>query len=386
LLPDFIAHLAAMLRPQAAEKALIFDVQNVGRLPRIVRSDEKCMRQILINLIGNAIRFTSTGSVTLRVSHAWDTVTFEIIDTGPGIATADIERLFMPFERGQAARDYDRGAGLGLTICQLLTQALGGSLEVDSEPGRGTRFVVKLFAPEVHGVEDARVTTGGISGYRGARRTVLVVDDLPDQRSIVSQVLAPLGFTVAEAGSGPDALRWLGIHAADAIIMDISMPDMDGYETSRLIRGSQLSRAPIMLLSANAFADDRERATAIGCDDYLVKPLQVALLLEKLARLLQIEWIVTHENAAAPMPALAPPAVARVRAILPRALRDALGALLEMGYVQGIVEQLDKAALQWPQLADELAHELASLRALAQRFELTEFARQLALLSGDSDG
>ncbi|MDQ7980912.1 ATP-binding protein [Paraburkholderia sp. SARCC-3016] len=380
-LTDFIEHLAAMLRPQAAEKALDFDVQTVGRLPRIVRSDEKCMRQILINLIGNAIRFTSAGSVTLRVSHAWDTVTFEVSDTGPGIAPADIERLFMPFERGHAARDHDHGAGLGLTICQLLTQALGGSLEVDSAPGRGTRFVVKLFAPEVHAVEDMPAATGGIGGYHGARRTVLVVDDLPDQRAIVAQVLAPLGFTVAEAGSGPDALRWLGIHGADAIIMDISMPDMDGYETSRLIRDSQLSHAPIMLLSANAFADDRERATAIGCDDYLVKPLQVTLLLEKLARLLHIEWIVTPESAA-PTGAPKPPAAIEARPALPRALRDALEALLEMGYVQGIVEQLDKATLQWPQLTDEFA----SLRALAQRFELAAFGRRLALLSDDSDG
>ncbi|MFC0400071.1 hybrid sensor histidine kinase/response regulator [Paraburkholderia rhizosphaerae] len=380
-LPDFIAHLSAMLRPQAAEKALAFDVQTIGRLPRIVRTDEKCMRQILINLIGNAIRFTQDGAVTLRVSHAWDTLTFEVADTGPGIAPADIERLFMPFERGYAAREHDHGTGLGLTICRLLTQALGGSLEVDSAPGRGTRFVVKLFAPEVHAVEDKPTAASGLHGYRGARRTVLVVDDLPEQRAIVVQVLAPLGFTVVEAGSGPDALRWLGMHAADAIIMDISMPDMDGYETSQLIRDSQLSHAPIMLLSANAFADDRERAAAIGCDDYLVKPLQVSLLLEKLAGLLQIEWIVTQETVeakATPQPqALAPPA----RLALPRALCATLEALLEMGYVQGIVEQIDTAISQ----RSEWRHELEPLRTLAQRFELAEFARRLALVARDSD-
>ncbi|GAB7522902.1 hybrid sensor histidine kinase/response regulator [Paraburkholderia sp. 2C] len=383
LLPDFIAHLTAMMRPQAAEKALTFDVQTVGRLPGVVRSDEKCMRQILINLIGNAIRFTPDGTVTLRVSHAWDTVTLEVIDTGPGIAPADLERLFMPFERGYAAREHDHGAGLGLTICRLLTQALGGSLEVDSEPGRGTRFVVKLFAPEVHAVEDQRAAASGVRGYRGARRTVLVVDDLPEQSAIVAQLLAPLGFAVVEAGSGPDALRWLGMHTADAIIMDISMPDMDGYETSRLIRDSQLSKAPIMLLSANAFADDRERATAIGCDDYLVKPLQVSLLLEKLAGLLQIEWIVAGETvdatpAGPPAQRVASPA----RHDLPRALRDSLEALLEMGYIQGIVEQIDAAAADRP----EWRHELATLRTLAQRFELAEFGRRLALLAPDSHG
>ncbi|CAB3754186.1 hybrid sensor histidine kinase/response regulator [Paraburkholderia solisilvae] len=382
-LPDFISHLSAMLRPQAAEKALTFDVETIGRLPRIVRSDEKCMRQILINLIGNAIRFTAAGTVTLRVSHAWDTVTFEVVDTGPGIAAADLERLFMPFERGYAAREHDHGAGLGLTICQLLTHALGGSLEVDSEPGRGTRFVVKLFAPEIHGMEDQPSASGGVRGYRGARRTVLVVDDLPEQRAIVVQVLAPLGFTVVEAASGPDALRWLGVHLADAIIMDISMPGMDGYETSRLIRSSQLSAAPIMLLSANAFADDRERAAAIGCDDYLVKPLQVPLLLEKLASLLQIEWIVTSETAdATKIASRVPPLAALARRALPRALRDSLAALLEMGYVQGIVEQIDAAAAQWP----EWQTELTALRTHAQHFELDEFERLLARFPRDSDG
>ncbi|HTH62681.1 MAG TPA: ATP-binding protein [Paraburkholderia sp.] len=370
LLPDFIAHVTSMLRPQAAEKALDFEVQTVGRLPLVVRSDEKCMRQILTNLIGNAIRFTSSGSVTLRASHAWDTLTFEVIDTGPGIPASEIERLFTPFERGQAARDNDHGAGLGLTICRLLTQALGGSLEVDSDVGNGTRFIVKLFAPEVHAVQAVRTELADIRGYRGVRRTILVVDDLSEQRTIVAQLLAPLGFSVAEASNGPDALRWLGTHAADAIVMDISMPEMDGYETSRLIRERQLSAAPILLLSANAFADDRERAAAIGCDDYLVKPLQVPLLLDKLAALLKLEWIVANAPVEAPQAS---------GARLPQSLRARLKKLLDMGYVQGVIEQLDAAATDRP----ELHGELASLRSLAQRFRLTELARRLEPHSSD---
>ncbi len=389
-LPDFIEHIASMLRPQATEKGLHFDVQTPGRQPRIVRSDEKCMRQILINLIGNAIRFTSTGTVTLRASYAWDTVTFEVIDTGPGIPAAEIERLFMPFERGDAASQYDHGAGLGLTICRLLTQALGGSLEVDSEVGKGTRFVVKLFAPEVHSVEAPRVGLANVRGYHGARRTLLVTDDLPEQRAIVVRFLAPLGFLIEEAGSGPEALRWLGTHTADAIIMDISMPEMDGYETSRLIRERQLSAAPIVLLSANAFADDRERATMIGCDDYLIKPLQVPLLLDKLASLMKLEWIVSTEPVEAPIsasPALSAspvlpvsPASPESRLPLPEALRTKLKMLLDMGYVQGVIEQIDASATESP----ELRNQLTSLRALAQRFQLTELAHRLEPFFGDS--
>ncbi len=166
---------------------------------------------------------------------------------------------------GRDGRGGSHGAGLGLTICRLLTQALGGSLEVDSEVGRGTRFVVRLFAPAV----DSGTELAAIRGYTGQRRAILVVDDLVDQRGIVVQLLTPLGFDVAEAASGPDALRSVATHSADAIMMDISMPLMDGYETSRLIRENQLSNAPVVLLSANAFADDRERASATGAQAIL---------------------------------------------------------------------------------------------------------------------
>jgi CheY-like chemotaxis protein len=311
-------------------------------------------------------------------------LTFEVIDTGPGIPAAEIERLFMPFERGDATSQYDHGAGLGLTICRLLTQALGGSLEVDSEVGKGTRFIVKLFAPEVHSVEAPRVGLANVRGYRGARRTLLVTDDLPEQRALVVRLLAPLGFMIAEAGSGPEALRWLGMHTADAIIMDISMPEMDGYETGRLIRERQLSAAPIVLLSANAFADDRERATMIGCDDYLVKPLQVPLLLDKLASLMKLEWIVSTEPVEAPISASpvlpVPPASPESRLPLPEALRTKLKTLLDMGYVQGVIEQIDASVAELP----ELRNQLTSLRSLAQRFQLTELAHRLEPFFGDS--
>lgn len=376
-LADFVAHLTSMLRPQALEKALAFDVQTVGRLPATVRTDQKCMSQILTNLIGNAIRFTSSGTITLRVSHVLDTLRFEVIDTGPGIPPAEMERLFLPFERGEAAHAHDHGAGLGLTICRLLTHALGGSLEVDSEVGRGTRFVVHLFAPAVDTAAETHTELASIRGYTGARRTILVVDDLDDQRGIVVQLLAPLGFDVAEAASGTDALRWLAMHPADAIIMDISMPLMDGYETSRLIAEHQLSNAPIVLLSANAFADDRDRASATGCKDYLVKPLQVNLLLDKLAQLLALDWIASDTGASAR------PAVAQLPApaVWPSELVERLHAHLEVGYVQGVVEQLDAARETWPGLQDSID----ALRSLAERFQLRELEHELDRLARGAD-
>ncbi|MCA7922447.1 response regulator [Burkholderia cenocepacia] len=372
-LADFVAHLTSMLRPQALEKALAFDVQTVGRLPATVRTDQKCMSQILTNLIGNAIRFTSSGTITLRVSHVLDTLKFEVVDTGPGIPPAELERLFLPFERGEAAHAYDHGAGLGLTICRLLTQALGGSLEVDSEVGHGTRFVVRLFAPAVDAAAETHAELASIRGYTGARRTILVVDDLDDQRDIVVQLLTPLGFDVAEAASGTDALRWLAMHTADAIIMDISMPLMDGYETSRLISENQLSNAPIVLLSANAFADDRDRASATGCKGYLVKPLQVNLLLDKLAQLLALDWIASDSGASARPVATQPP----TPAVWPRELIEHLHAHLEVGYVQGVIEALDAAREARPGLRDQID----ALRSLAERFQLRELEHELDRLA-----
>jgi CheY-like chemotaxis protein len=370
-LPDFVTQLSAMLEPQATDKGLQFEFQTGGRMAEVVRIDEKRVRQILINLIGNAIRFTSHGSVKVRASYAWETITFEIADTGPGMPATELERLFLPFERGTAAREHDHGAGLGLTICRMLTELMGGNLEVQSEVGKGTRFIVKLFAPEVRAPQLLASGPLNVKGYDGPRRTVLVVDDLAEQRRIVVQTLTPLGFHVVEAASGPEALQWLGTASADLIVMDVSMPDMDGFEASRLIRDNHLSAAPVLILSANAFADDRDKGAAAGCDDYLAKPLYIPLLLDKLAALLQLHWIVEPTETAA---SASPVARADVTASLPATLREKLHAQLEMGYVQGFIEQLDAAEHGAP----ELASVLEPLRALARRFRLTELAHLLA--------
>ncbi|OUL92209.1 hybrid sensor histidine kinase/response regulator [Paraburkholderia hospita] len=368
-LPDFVTQLGAMLEPQATDKGLAFDFQTTGRIPEVVRIDEKRVRQILINLIGNAIRFTSQGRVNVRAGFAWETLTFDITDTGPGIPAAELERLFLPFERGAAAREHDHGAGLGLTICRLLTELMGGSLQVQSEVGKGTRFIVKLFASEVRA--PVRFSGGQINirGYLGKRRTVLIVDDLTEQRRIITQTLVPLGFDVIEVGSGPQALQWLATGGADLILMDVAMPMMDGFEASRLIRDNHLSDAPILILSANAFADDREKGAAAGCDDYLAKPVHLPLLLDKMATLLELQWI-TEPAPLSAEASISPQAIAS----LPTHLLDNLRSTLEMGYMQGFIEQLDAAEHHAP----ELSSLLEPLRAMARRFRLSELSRVLA--------
>ena len=379
-LPDLLKQIGAMMEPQAAEKGLAFSIETTGRLPDVVRADEKRVRQILINLLGNAVRFTSTGSVTLRTSHAWGVTTFEIEDTGSGIPESQIEAIFLPFERGPAARSSDHGTGLGLTICRLLTEMMSGRLEVQSQVGAGTRFVLQLFLPEVRQPRLFVPHRQDIIGYAGPRRTILVVDDLTDQRRIVTHMLEPLGFTTLEASSGPQTLQLLGMQQVDLIVMDVSMPSMDGLEASRLIRSHRVSDAPILILSAHAFAGDRDKGAASGGDDYLAKPVHLPLLLDKVATLLKLEWLtgagddveatgVAHAHVSTPP---SPPMP------LPPALAAELQRYLELGYMQGFIEKLDDALQQDP----DLAATLAPLRTSAQRFMLSDLARQLHAATG----
>ncbi|MEA3101366.1 ATP-binding protein [Caballeronia mineralivorans] len=372
-LPDLLTQLGAMMEPQAAEKGLAFHLETSGRIPDVVRADEKRVRQILINLLGNAVRFTSHGSVRLRTSHAWGLATFEIEDTGSGIPDEQLEAIFLPFERGEAARPNDHGTGLGLTICRLLTEMMGGRLDVQSRVGSGTRFVLQLFLPEVRDPRVLVTRPSNVLGYPGPRRSILVADDLTDQRRIVTSVLEPLGFTMLEASSGPQALQLLATHSVDLIVMDVAMPSMDGFEVSKLIREHRLSEAPILILSANAFAGDLEKGAAAGCDDYLAKPLHLPLLLDKVAALLGFEWLTdASEHAAAgaaPVQTMLP---------LPTPLAHELRRFLELGYMEGFVAQLEEAGQNHPELADTLA----PLRESARRFMLDDLDRQLRAVDG----
>jgi CheY-like chemotaxis protein len=212
-----------------------------------------------------------------------------------------------------------------------------------------------------------------VLGYPGPRRSILVADDLTDQRRIVTSVLEPLGFTMLEASSGPQALQLLATHSVDLIVMDVAMPSMDGFEVSKLIREHRLSEAPILILSANAFAGDLEKGAAAGCDDYLAKPLHLPLLLDKVAALLGFEWLTDASEHAA-----AGAAPAQTMLPLPTPLAHELRRFLELGYMEGFVAQLEEAGQNHPELADTLA----PLRESARRFMLDDLDRQLRAVDG----
>ncbi|OEC33646.1 Signal transduction histidine kinase [Pseudomonas cuatrocienegasensis] len=361
--PDFIHQLDRMFTPQAEEKGLRFRLETSGRMPAVVRGDEKRVRQILINLLSNAVRFTDSGEVCLRVSYLRETASFEIVDTGIGIDPEQIERIFQPFERGDLMRQ-DNGVGLGLTITRMLTSLMGGELSVNSVQGQGTRFQVRLFLSEVRVPQAVVHVEHDIIGYQGPRRLILVVDDHLEHRRVLAGMLEPLGFQVTQAASGQEAIRQVALLHPDLILMDLSMPQMDGWETSRLIRRNALSQAPIIVISANAFADDRERSVAAACNDYLAKPVHTPELLERIQKQLNLRWLRRPAR-----PAIAPAAV-----VLPGAQDlDALRELAAIGHVRGLQDKLDAIDRSNPASASFTG----PLRSLLKSFRLDELNRQL---------
>jgi len=282
-LRELVEPVAAAAREAAREKGLAFSLELGSECPEAIETDPARLRQILSNLLRNAVKFTETGSVRLRVarpsgSASW--LCFEVLDTGVGIGAQDLERIFAPF--GQVDSSLTRrfgGAGLGLAIARRLAALLGGSLTVESEPGRGSSFRLELEAPAVALAEPAQ-------SARCAR--VLVAEDGPDNQRLIRALLRATHADVALVENGAQALdqACASLDAGapyDVILMDMQMPVMDGYEATRRLRESGYT-APIVALTAHAMSGDRERCLAAGCDDYLTKPIDRARLLECVAR------------------------------------------------------------------------------------------------------
>ncbi|MDQ3060117.1 MAG: ATP-binding protein [Pseudomonadota bacterium] len=338
-----VQEVAALFELQAAAKGLGFRFESSGLLPALVRADEQRVRQVLINLLGNAIKFTATGQVTLRVRYAREMAHLDIEDTGPGMGEAELARIFEPFARGSTAGQgvgSAPGAGLGLTIARMLTDLMGGEMTVASTPGKGSVFRVRLFLPQVHqavvnlqsthgahvtdsihGAHDAHDAHGSYGshgagraarsrcqplGYDGPRRQLLVVDNEEPDRELLVQLLAPMGFELRTAASGHDCLDLLaGGLRPDVIFMDLAMPGIDGWETLRRLRRAGHTGIHLAIVSANAFDKGLDNDVGIGPEDFIVKPVRHSELIDWLERRLALRW--RYEA-----PAAAPPTAANV--------------------------------------------------------------------------
>jgi signal transduction histidine kinase/CheY-like chemotaxis protein/purine-cytosine permease-like protein len=382
-LREGLQQIARMFELQAAGKGIGFRHTMGEGVPEAVRADEKRLRQILINVIGNAVKFTQRGEAVFRVMYAREMATFEVEDTGPGIATDEMARIFEPFGRGAASGAAGGSGpagstGLGLTISKMLTDLMGGEMSVHSTPAAGTTFRIRLFLPELRAeLADQALPRTQRIGYQGARKRLLVVDNEEVDRGLMVNMLAPLGFEVRQAASGHECLALLREFSPDAILMDLAMPGIDGWETIRRLREQQLSDAPLAIVSANAFEKGADNIVGIPAEDFILKPVRKAELLDWLGRQLHLRWV------DAPLPPVgadmalpggsagqasggADPAAPPPLVYPPAEQRQALQSLIDLGYLRGIVRQLDEIEASQPACRAFVQQ----MRALARQFQL----------------
>ena len=380
--------MADLFALQAQAKGLQFHYQVQGTLPAVVRADEKRLRQIIINLLGNAIKFTPQGSVSLQVKYARQMATSCVIDTGPGRSQDEQARIFEPFERGAAAATAG-GAGLGLTMAKMLPELMGGALPLHSQTGQGACFQVSLFVPSVDATQAQPVMAQAApTGYAGARQRILVVDNEEADRGLLLQLLAPLGFEVQLADSGYAALALgAGGWVPHAVLMDLAMPGIDGWETLRRLRAMHGQAIACAVVSANAFDRDLPNDAGITPQDFMVKPVRHSELLQWLGQRPALRW--EYGYTSKPPLALMQQGQVAINVVDDLALagtaqpghaevpHDALAPLcqaLQLGYVRGVRQALDVLERDYP-AQSALCRQL---RQMAQQFDMDGMARTMA--------
>jgi CheY-like chemotaxis protein len=370
-LSEFLDQLVGMFRLQAAAKGIDFVFKRPAVLPVVVYADEKRLRQILINLISNAIKFTQMGSVHFIVHYRSPVAEFEVSDTGPGIQPNDIERIFAPFERGALGVSQPQtGTGLGLTISRLLAGVMGGDIKVTSTVGVGSTFRVKILLSEVTNPTRHAPVEAPVSGYLGPRKTILVTDDDPVQRDLLREVLTPLGFILLSAPDGQACLALAQHCRPDLFLLDISMSGMDGWKVAETLRSNGHHQARILMVSASALEAHGTPLAQPFHDGYLMKPIDIPRLLETIRQLLKIEWQYASDEIVVPRwhPDTGPrPSVKHVEELI---------GLGQIGYIRGIQVKLDEIGSEHP----EHAEFVSQMRWLVERFDLDQYMATLKTL------
>jgi signal transduction histidine kinase/CheY-like chemotaxis protein len=306
-LREMLEQMAAIFEMEARDKGLGFAFEMGRETPERVHADERRLRQILMNLLSNAVRYTDRGDVRFAVRYRNDIAVFSVTDTGRGVAEADRERIFMPFERVVDPAAPVRGTGLGLTITRLLTEIQGGELTLDSRPGQGSTFRVRLMLPRlVDG--PAPEPRRRIYGYRGPRRRILIVDDNAEHRALLEDALRPLGFALSFAESAEAALAGLEAAPPDLCLLDVAMPGMSGWTLAAVLRRERGLSAPIVMISAHAENPGGDPDAVAHHDDFLAKPVNIEALLGRIERHLRLEWLLERPRVARPTPPRAPEA------------------------------------------------------------------------------
>jgi signal transduction histidine kinase/CheY-like chemotaxis protein len=374
-LVEFLDQIVDMFRLQAADRGIEFRYQRPPHLPAHVYTDQKRLRQILINLLSNAIKYTERGQASLVVRYRNQVAEFEISDTGVGIAEADLERVFRPFERGETPTVRAiPGIGLGLTITKLLTQIMGGELLARSTLGEGTTFTVRMLLSEaMHAVHQSTVP-GHIAGYEGPRLKLLLIDDDPAHLDMVQRLLQPLRFDIVTASNGRAGLAAAIEQRPSLAMIDISMPDLSGWEVAKQLRETASLRSmKIVMVSANAH-EYSPGGIDYTHDGFVMKPVDMRLLLECIGTLLGVQWTYQADGEAEEEVGAACELSLQSR----HHIND-LYQLGRIGHVRGIQAKLRQIE------ADDPASKAftARLQALVANFDLKRYMNVLETLRND---
>jgi PAS domain S-box-containing protein len=396
-LHNFLGNIVKIFRLRAEQKGITFIYHYPDELPACVRGDEQRLRQILINLLGNAIKFTEKGSVTFQVEliggqqsavsgqpengrlgreKAESSIRFQVKDTGIGIAPEQIEGIFLPF---QQARNHTRrleGTGLGLSISKKLAEIMGSELRVNSSQGEGSVFWLDLDLPTVHCATELALSAPECHAiaYVGARRKILIADDNQVNRHVLVNLLSPLGFDVVEAVDGRDCLYKTEAFKPDAIFIDLAMPVMDGLEAIHLLRQSpDFLHTAIIVTSASAFEQDNQASLAAGANGFVPKPVNSEAILASLQSHIGVQWIYALDNLQEPSndkptSNLELDSLLGIQDIPPPASILELYDLTKIGDIQGILDWI--AGLE--QLDAKFKPFTAQVRQLVKGFQVKQ--------------
>jgi len=369
---SFLMGVAEICRIRAEQKGLDFITQTDPRLPVGIKADEKRLRQVLINLLGNAIKFTDSGSVTFAVelisneeNLTSSKIRFIVADTGVGMTPAQINKIFLPFEQVGEKKKQSEGTGLGLAISVKIAEMMGSKIEVESELDRGSKFWLDVNLHHASEWQQAKAASRGkITGIKEKKPTILVVDDTIENRLPIVTLLEPIGFNCLEAGNGQEGLDKITRTRPDLIVTDLSMPVMDGHEMIQQIRSQpEIAKVPIVVASASVFETDRRRSIAAGANAFLPKPIQMDDLLDCLENYLELEWIYETEQ---PVQVVA----TKIEAVIPPPVEE-LDNLFDLA-MRGNITGIENAATKIEQMDAQYAGFTAELKKLAGEFQIKQ--------------
>ncbi len=281
-----------LIKVRADQKSIGFVFNFDDQLPRHVFGDARLIKQILLNILGNAVKFTEQGKVELNVDLVENKVQFQIIDTGVGIHEDLLSKIFEPFEQTGDKAQKEQGTGLGLSISKKIIELMNGELKVESKLGTGSKFTILLNLTEVQEVSKSNIISSSlITGYKGKRIKILVGEDNANNIEVVKSILEPLGFELIIAVNGKEVLSKTIELNPDIILMDMIMPVMDGFQATKEIRKNYSNEVPIIAISASVLKKEQQLCFEAGCNYFLPKPINYDDLLETISKFLKVEWI-----------------------------------------------------------------------------------------------